>query len=100
MSLGRTKRSILLGLSLIAIPAAGCGRTGWELFGTLAEVAAYVAVEALIHARHDAHFHHRHCGHRYVFHDDRAVYEYEGRWEFYDDTSGTWYYYPDGVPVR
>ncbi len=100
MSRSRSLRSMIIGLALL-LPTtqAGCGRTGWEVFGAFAEVALYVAVEAALHA-HDHHLHHSHCGHRYIYYQDRAVYEYEGRWEYYDYDNDTWYYYPDGMPAE
>ena len=95
-------RRLALALALVAVVGAGtgCNRYGWELFRGFAEVAAYVAVTAMVLSVHDHHYHHYHCGHRYVVHEHRPVYYYEGRWEYYDDRADTWYYYPDGVPYE
>ena len=58
--------------------------------------AGLIAVAAVaVVAHHDAHFHDRYCGHSYVVVEDRDVYEYEGRWEYYDEGSGQWYYYEE-----
>lgn len=78
--------------------SSACNRYGWQVLGGLVEVAAYVAVTALVLAAHDGHYHHHHCGHRWVAYEDRPVYYYQDRWEYYDPYSRTWYYYPDGVP--
>lgn len=75
---------------------------------TLAAVA-HVAVESAIVAavtsgsRHYAYEHRpvghdTDCGHDYVIYDEREVYFVEGRWEYYDDTYGGWYYFVDGAP--
>ena len=42
-----------------------------------------------------AHHHHRRCGHRHIIVDKRKIYDYQGRWEYYDRKSDTWYYYED-----
>ncbi|MCC6620196.1 MAG: hypothetical protein IT385_03015 [Deltaproteobacteria bacterium] len=78
--------------------SAGCNRHGWYIFGELVEVAAYVAITAAVLAAHDAHYHHYHCGHHWVVYEERPVYHYQGRWEYYDPYARTWYYYPDGIP--
>jgi len=95
---GWTRRIALALVLAFALGGTGCNRYGWELFRGVAEIAAYVAVTALVLSVHDHHYHHYHCGHRYVVYEARPVYYYEGRWEYYDDRAGTWYYYPDGVP--
>lgn len=93
-------RGILVALILTVslIGSSGCNRYGWEVFRSVAELTAYVAVTAMVLAAHDAHYHHAHCGHRYVIYESRPVYHYEGRWEYYDSWDDTWYYYPDGIP--
>ena len=95
------KRTRLLIAALLIssfVGSAGCNRYGWQMLGSLVEVAAYVAVTALVLASHDAHYHSYHCGHRYVVYEDHPVYDYGGRWEYYDAYEDTWYYYPDGAP--
>ncbi|MBL8786161.1 MAG: hypothetical protein JNJ59_14780 [Deltaproteobacteria bacterium] len=95
-------RSLTLGLVLAVLPLTlttqGCNRYGWEIFRGAVEVAAYVAVTAMVLAAHDAHYHSYHCGHHYVVVENRPVYEYQGRWEYYDPHEDTWYYYPEGPP--
>ena len=59
-----------------------------------ATVLTTAAVAAIMHA-HDDHYHHRHCGHEAAFVDGQEVYNYQGRWEYYDERSQTWYTYDD-----
>jgi len=94
----RMKLIVAALLLTVFIGGSGCNRYGWQVLGTIAEVAAYVAVTAVVLAAHDAHYHNHHCGHRYVVYEDRPVYYYEGRWEYYDPYEGTWYVYPEGIP--
>lgn len=94
----RTKLLIAALLITLFAGSAGCNRYGWQLFGAVAEAAVYVAVTALVLSTHDAHYHSHHCGHHYVVYEERPVYHYQGRWEYYDPYAETWYYYPDGVP--
>ena len=61
-----------------------------------ASLIAVAAVAVLAH--HDDHFHHHHCGHTYVVVEEREVYHYQDRWEYYDEGTGEWYYY-DEPPV-
>ena len=94
-------KNLVVAMSLAGTLTAtqpGCTREGWQLMGALAEVAIYVAVTAVVIAHHDAHYHNHYCGHRWVVYEERPVYYYEGRWEYYDHYQDTWYYYPDGVP--
>jgi hypothetical protein len=56
-----------------------------------AAIAGTIAVLTI----HDAHLHHEHCGHYRRWHEDRWVYYYGGHWEYYDDPSGTWYFYAE-----
>jgi hypothetical protein len=77
--------------------ASGCGRAGWELFGHAVGAIAYVAVTAMVLAAHDHHYHGAYCGHTYVVYEQHPVYYYDGRWEYYDPSAGSWYYYPDGI---
>lgn len=96
-----TRRMKLLIVALmlsLGLSSAGCNRYGWQLLGAAVEVAAYVAVTALVLSAHDSHYHSHHCGHHRVVYEGRPVYEYDGRWEYYDEYDGRWYYYPDGVP--
>ena len=91
-------RRLILGIALAGVlgTGTGCNRYGWELFRAGVEIAAHVAVAAMVLSWHDDHHHSSHCGHHYVVHESRPVYYYSERWEYYD--RGTWYYYPDGVP--
>lgn len=66
--------------------------------GFMVQAIVATAVVATVLAAHDAHFHSHHCGHSYVIVEERPVYHYEERWEYYDEESGRWYYYPDGLP--
>jgi len=77
-------------LALAQAPGACSPRMAQFMAGALIVGAAVAVV-----AHHDAHFHHHHCGHEYVIVEDREVYEYQGRWEYYDDSTGQWYYYED-----
>jgi hypothetical protein len=92
----RVAAALLVAFTLSAT-ASGCGRTGWELFGRAVEAVAYVAVTAMVLAAHDHHHHSAYCGHTYVVYEQRPVYYYGGRWEYYDAGADTWYYYPDGI---
>lgn len=92
-------RRLMLGVALtVVLGMSGCNRYGWELFRGAAEIAAYVAVTAMVLSWHDHHHHSYSCGHRYVVYESRPVYQYDGRWEYYDERADRWYYYPDGVP--
>ena len=90
MSSIRTKVVALL-LALGLLTSTGCGRMAPFVARTI--VAA--AVVATVVAAHDAHMHHHHCGHRSIIIDDHTVYHYQGRWEYYDPSTDTWYEYED-----
>lgn len=77
-------------LALVQLPGACSPRMAQFMAGAVIVGAAVAVV-----AHHDAHYHHRHCGHHYVVVEDREVYEYEGRWEYYDESTGEWYYYEE-----
>ena len=78
-------------LSLALATSSGCGRMG----GVVVRAMVATAVVATVLAAHDAHYHHHHCGHHFVIVEDREVYEYEGRWEYYDPYDGQWYAYDE-----
>lgn len=67
----------------------------------VANVAAAAIITAAIVGQltvleyHDSHYHHHHCGHHRRWHNERWVYHYHGHWEYYDEYSGTWYYYSE-----
>jgi hypothetical protein len=48
---------------------------------------------------HDAHRHGAACGHYRRWHDDRWIYKYDDRWEYYDAPTARWYVYVDAGPV-
>ncbi len=87
------RRFILVAVVITSLTQIGCGPRGFAAFRTVAAFAAIATVLAV----HDAHFHSHHCGHEYVYVDERPVYHYEDRWEYYDSESGHWYYY-EGRP--
>jgi len=87
--------ALLLSLSLGSV---GCNRYGWQLLGDAVELAAYVAVTAIVLSAHDRHYHDAYCGHTHVYYEGHDVYDYRGRWEYYDRYDDRWYYYPDGIP--
>ena len=63
--------------------------------------ALIIGTAVAVIAHHDAHRHYPGCGHEYIVIEDREVYQYQGRWEYYDEQTGEWYYYvEDPVPVR
>lgn len=96
--MSRTRNVVIaLALSTGLATSSGCNRYGLEILRGVVEITAAVAVTALALAAHDAHYHHAHCGHHYVVHESRPVYQYQGRWEYYDPWDDTWYYYPDGL---
>ena len=76
---------------VLSLSQVSCGHGG---FAAMRAVTA-VAMVATVLAVHDAHHHSHHCGHEYTYVEDRPVYYYEGRWEYYDNESGHWYYYDD-----
>jgi len=76
-------------LSLMLLGQFGCTRHGLHVFRAVATVAVYAAILAT----HDSHYHNHHCGHTYVVHDNRPVYHYQGRWEYYEPDTGNWYHY-------
>ena len=79
------------GLRIAAmLPNAGCGRPGLAVLQTIAVVGLAAAV---VLAVHDAHMHSYRCGHETIIVDDRPVYYYQDRWEYYDAERGQWYYY-------
>jgi hypothetical protein len=73
------------------LASTGCGRMGV----LAARAVITTAAVAMVLAAHDAHHHHRRCGHRHIIVDKRKIYDYQGRWEYYDRKSDTWYYYED-----
>lgn len=89
------KKKLTLTITAVVLAASltsgGCGRGGFLLARTLVTVAAVATVLAW----HDAHYHHHHCGHEYVYVEERPVYRYQGRWEYYDPDSGRWYMYEE-----
>ena len=86
----RHKKMVLIVLLLgFTATQSGCGRLGYHAVRTLVTVAAVATVLAW----HDSHFHSHHCGHEYVYVEERPVYHYQGRWEYYDAHNGPWYYY-------
>ncbi len=87
------RRFILVAVVITSLAQMGCSPRGFAAFRTF---AAFATVATIL-AAHDAHFHSHHCGHEYVYVDERPVYHYEGRWEYYDAQSGHWYYY-EGQP--
>ena len=88
-----TKRLLLTVLALVIL-AQGCRPMAY--FATRAIITA--AVVAGVLATHDAHYHDHHCGHDYVYLDQREVYHYEDRWEYYDPHDGHWYHYENPPP--
>ena len=78
-------------LITLTLTTSGCGRMGYLAMRTAITVAT---VATIVHW-HDSHFHHHHCGHEYVYVEDRPVYHYQGRWEYYDQESGHWYQYEE-----
>jgi hypothetical protein len=92
-------------VSVAALVAALLGTSGCLVSPRGAQAVGSVAAAALwtaavvgtvtVLAYHDAHFHHDQCGHYRRWHEDRWVYYYGGRWEYYDQTSATWYVYAE-----
>ena len=73
----RKLRRIALALLLCSmLLSAGCTRFGAMLIARTVVTAAVVAT--VLHV-HDAHYHHVHCGHRYVYVERRPVYHYQDR---------------------
>ena len=89
----RTQR-LVIGCTLVAVLAvsSACTPGMFRLAATAAITTALVA--AVIHS-HDDHYHHSRCGHDSVIVDGREVYQYQGRWEYYDSYDGQWYVYED-----
>jgi hypothetical protein len=65
-----------------------------RFFGAMLMTAAIVGTVAVM-AHHDAHFHDMNCGCNRRWHDGRWTYYYGDHWEYYDPTSGAWYYYEE-----
>ncbi len=80
----------LLAVGLALQP--GCGH---RLALGVARVVAVGVAAAAVLAGHDAHMHSHVCGHEYVIIEDREVYHYQGRWEYYDPDTGEWYEYEE-----
>lgn len=74
-----------------SLAVAGCHP---RMLGNLIMAAAIVGTVAVL-AAHDAHFHDHYCGHHRRWHDGRWIYGYHGHWEYYDPSTGTWYYYEE-----
>lgn len=85
------KLTLLLAALLVVLTSVRCGRGGFML----AQAAITMAAVATVIAVHDAHYHDYYCGHRYVVVEDRPVYYYQDRWEYYDAPSGRWYMYEE-----
>ncbi len=84
--------TLILVAALLTQPA--CGRHGGGLFAArLFTAILMTAAVATVLALHDAHTHNYSCGHEYVIVEERPVYHYQGRWEYYDPGSGQWYQY-------
>ncbi len=89
--------TLILALAL-TLGATGCSSSALRAVAGAALVGAAVAhTVAAVHVirHHDAHHHHGRCGHRRRRYQGRYVYRYEGRWEYYDGSSGRWYRYAD-----
>ncbi|MFT7579031.1 MAG: hypothetical protein ACI9MR_000693 [Myxococcota bacterium] len=87
------KRFLIVCLIVGFAGQASCNRLGWQLAADIIGSVAQVAIAVAVLASHDAHYHGHSCGHRYIYVEDRPVYEYEGRWEYYDEYDDRWYYY-------
>ena len=94
--LKKSKFLVIGALFVVLVTQSGCGRMGM----VAARVLVTAAVVATVLAVHDAHYHHHHCGHEYVIVDERDVYHYQGRWEYYDSHQDQWYEYRDFEPRR
>lgn len=93
--MGRLLVPVVL-LALVQAPNSACSPRMAQFMAGALIVGATVAIIA----HHDAHHHSPYCGHEYVVVEDREVYQYQGRWEYYDDETGEWYYYTeDPVPT-
>jgi hypothetical protein len=77
----------------LVLAQSGCGRAGLHALRAISTIAAVATILAV----HDAHFHSHHCGHQYMMVEERPVYHYQGRWEYYDEHDANWYYY-NGSP--
>lgn len=89
--LQKSKMAVVALLFAALITQSGCGRAGF----LAARILVTAAVVATVLAVHDSHYHSHHCGHEYVIVEERPVYRYEGRWEYYDDHEGQWYQYEE-----
>ncbi len=87
----KLKMAVLAALMVMMLFNSGC-RVGAHI---LARTIVTAAVVAVVLAHHDAHYHDHHCGHRMIIVEDREVYQYQDRWEYYDSRHGEWYYYED-----
>ena len=77
-------------ITMVIAQSASCNR---YTAGLAFRALVTTAVVATVLASHDAHRHHHHCGHRFVVVEERPVYRYQGRWEYYDEERQRWYYY-------
>ena len=87
-------RIVIISAAIVAVlsMSIACSPAMFRIVATAAITTAVAA--AVIHS-HDDHYHHSRCGHEYVIVDGREVYQYQGRWEYYDPYDGQWYFYED-----
>lgn len=100
MSRRRPRLTMLLAALALGGVLSGCAMSprSAHTVGHVAAAAlwtAAVAGELAVLSHHDAHHHHEQCGHYRRWDSDRWVYYYGGHWEYYDSSSGSWYYYSD-----
>jgi len=88
------RRGILVALAATVSVACVAPR-GVHHLAAAAIWTAAIAGNVVILVAHDAHLHSETCGHYRRWQDGRWIYYYEQRWEYFDDTSGQWYYYAD-----
>jgi len=95
MNVRRNTRTAVITITLVALLALSSTACTPGMFRLVATAAITTAVVAAVIHSHDDHYHHSRCGHEYVFVDGREVYQYQGRWEYYDPSDGQWYVYDD-----
>jgi len=91
------RRSVAV-LALLSTLGSGCylSPRGAAVLGNVAAAAIYTAAivgTLAMLSDHDGHYHFETCGHYRRWHSGRWVYNYQERWEYYDDYNGQWYYY-------
>jgi hypothetical protein len=91
-------RGLIAVAALAALATDGCyvtPRTAQAVANVAAAavITAAIVGNATVLGYHDPHYHYEHCGHHRRWHHGHWVYQYGGRWEYYEPSYRRWYYY-------